>query len=574
MDDRRTKLRPWLRRWLSGGRVGKSTKQAGSSVKLEGVDVVVHAQPRLHSGVELGGEVLPSQAAALHAENARLENEVKRLTTLVRNSSASIKDKRHSALLLPPELDDLRDRAAAAVGRARAHSLERARELQSGASLPEALRQFKPLAEEEAVKEASKALPALELAVAHAPNDASTIEALSRAVEHLARVTQTKVAERTQLGEPDLVLGLRWKRADGPSDAVDSEWILHDSKLESALTRGQTVFSRQEVAAFDFGGVELTASHYVEAWEEAFFQPQLVDASSLDLVVECQAAIAAGNRDFQVVYDGVWRVIESGETHTVEACRAAILQLRGAVSGQARQRKEAASPATLLADAALAKPAFDVLVRLVSEHTGARLELATLGERTTGLKKVSRVVEKVALRPGEGRGQSDAVCDVVRAMLVAMDMATIAAIADAFASLAGAGIVRIVRIKDRFATPSAGGWRDLMVNLIVEGDARGHVCEVQIAHEMMLTARKGLPGHAIYALVRNASELIESCGRERELRIEAVRALQEAGRAIEVVRCGADAGSRTTRVGGDGGRVAALATSVTADEEGRVESST
>ena len=30
---------------------------------------------------------------------------------------------------------------------------------------------------------------------------------------------------------------------------------------------------------------------------------------------------------------------------------------------------------------------------------------------------------------------------------------------------------------------------------------------------MMLTARKGLPGHAIYAIVRNAKELIESCAR-------------------------------------------------------------
>ena len=51
------------------------------------------------------------------------------------------------------------------------------------------------------------------------------------------------------------------------------------------------------------------------------------------------------------------------------------------------------------------------------------------------------------------------------------------------------------------------------------------MCEVQVAHEMMLTARKGLPGHAIYSIVRNANELIESCGMERELRKEAVRAM-------------------------------------------------
>ena len=53
-----------------------------------------------------------------------------------------------------------------------------------------------------------------------------------------------------------------------------------------------------------------------------------------------------------------------------------------------------------------------------------------------------------------------------------------------------------------------------MVNLVVLGDegAVRHVCEVQVAHEMMLTARKGLPGHEVYAVQRNAAEFIESCG--------------------------------------------------------------
>ena len=35
---------------------------------------------------------------------------------------------------------------------------------------------------------------------------------------------------------------------------------------------------------------------------------------------------------------------------------------------------------------------------------------------------------------------------------------------------------------------------------------------LQVVHEMMLSARKGLPGHAIYSKVRNATELIESSG--------------------------------------------------------------
>ena len=41
-----------------------------------------------------------------------------------------------------------------------------------------------------------------------------------------------------------------------------------------------------------------------------------------------------------------------------------------------------------------------------------------------------------------------------------------------------------------------------MVNLVVlGGEADGavrHVCELQVAHDMMLTARKGLPGHEVY----------------------------------------------------------------------------
>ena len=75
---------------------------------------------------------------------------------------------------------------------------------------------------------------------------------------------------------------------------------------------------------------------------------------------------------------------------------------------------------TLLADAARAKPAFDVVVRLVKARAGAALDLASLcgtdhaGRATTGLKKVARIVEKAQLRPEPMRGKCDAICDVVR----------------------------------------------------------------------------------------------------------------------------------------------------------------
>ena len=79
---------------------------------------------------------------------------------------------------------------------------------------------------------------------------------------------------------------------------------------------------------------------------------------------------------------------------------------------------------------------------------------------STGLKKTQRVIEKAQLRKeGDGRGRTDRVCDVVRAMVVATDMEAIAAIAGAFTALARAGVVKIVRLKDRFTSPQPGGWR-------------------------------------------------------------------------------------------------------------------
>lgn len=70
----------------------------------------------------------------------------------------------------------------------------------------------------------------------------------------------------------------------------------------------------------------------------------------------------------------------------------------------------------------------------------------------------------------------------------------------------------VVRVKDRFKHPSGGGWRDVMINFYVVGDGVKHVCEVQLVHKSLLTARKGLPGHVIYGVVRNASEVLEFLG--------------------------------------------------------------
>ena len=43
------------------------------------------------------------------------------------------------------------------------------------------------------------------------------------------------------------------------------------------------------------------------------------------------------------------------------------------------------------------------------------------------------------------------------------------------------------------------------------GVDNNHICELQVVHRSMLNARKGLPGHVYYGIVRNAMEMMDYC---------------------------------------------------------------
>ena len=52
------------------------------------------------------------------------------------------------------------------------------------------------------------------------------------------------------------------------------------------------------------------------------------------------------------------------------------------------------------------------------------------------------------------------------------------------------------------------------MNFYFKNDKNQHVCEIQLVHNQLLTARKGLSGHVIYNIVRNANELLDMNKRE------------------------------------------------------------
>ena len=55
--------------------------------------------------------------------------------------------------------------------------------------------------------------------------------------------------------------------------------------------------------------------------------------------------------------------------------------------------------------------------------------------------------------------------------------------------------------------PVGSHCRDVIIHFCFKGDANRHICELQLAHEALLRARKMVSGYAIFCRMRNASEL-------------------------------------------------------------------
>ena len=53
---------------------------------------------------------------------------------------------------------------------------------------------------------------------------------------------------------------------------------------------------------------------------------------------------------------------------------------------------------------------------------------------------------------------------------------------------------------------------DVMISVEIKGDENKHVCEIQFVHQSLLAVRKGMGGHAEYAVYRSAAELLEVHG--------------------------------------------------------------
>ena len=85
-------------------------------------------------------------------------------------------------------------------------------------------------------------------------------------------------------------------------------------------------------------------------------------------------------------------------------------------------------------------------------------------------------------------GDASSITDIVRAMLVVNSMRDVAKVLECITAMAKEGKIVVVRVKDRYIkSPSAGGWRDDLINFYVKSH-RGkieHIGELQVAHSQV-----------------------------------------------------------------------------------------
>ena len=211
--------------------------------------------------------------------------------------------------------------------------------------------------------------------------------------------------------------------------------------------------------------------------------------SEEDIVPRCLEIIEIGQYKFEPVYNSTFAAISSGEEAGLKECSDAVRRLIGASQGKLATQKSD-DVVQLYAAAASIREQVRQLMKVVAGETGAELaEIPEKAQRRHGLKQIVRIVEKCALRPDKP-GKAELVCDIVRDMFTVSSMEQMAKVAVALLSRSEIGEIAIVRVKDRNAEPSAGGWRDIMINFVLVSDENAHVCEVQLVHKKMLLQRK------------------------------------------------------------------------------------
>ena len=257
-------------------------------------------------------------------------------------------------------------------------------------------------------------------------------------------------------------------------------------------------FTHQEEALL-YANFELFWRWYADTVRDCRLHPQ-----------DLEQPVIVGIVSFLNMYNQMCDKLVSDEPSQYQTMTEAADNLAAEARGGCSQTEE--NVCRLWERALAVRPLYEQLLQRLGQETGRWVELGKP-------KHLWRILEKSA-----GNANSPVrVCDIARAMVVCDNFEQHAKVLRFILGCVQDGLIELLRLKQRYRNPSAGGWRDIMLNFAFAGSAgtplrlgdqgdahtTGHVCELQIVHAKMLLLRAGAGGHADYNNCRAALELLE-----------------------------------------------------------------
>jgi hypothetical protein len=169
------------------------------------------------------------------------------------------------------------------------------------------------------------------------------------------------------------------------------------------------------------------------------------------------------------------------------------------------------------------KDTYDLFMAQLASKSGGKYT-PLMGEKA--LKNIFRALEKMFLQGQDPLTQAT-VLDIVRGLLEFDSMENMLKAVEYlfacdsrfdegkqggtyFAAASRMAKVTVLRVKDRMAKPTKGGWADAMINFTFADDTNKHACKIQLVRRRMLTDRNEGGAHHGYGIYRAAFEILES----------------------------------------------------------------
>jgi ankyrin repeat protein len=228
--------------------------------------------------------------------------------------------------------------------------------------------------------------------------------------------------------------------------------------------------------------------------------PELVEAFRVD----AQLALADDRTIYEAVLEKMTNKHAKQATEILRRAAATRKEVKGRFKVRPTQPGLSKSKATLLDLKVQAAKTTDDFADFMTNVFVPQAKAHDVGVTLAPvLKKASRIQQKWWLR-----GDVVSICDVVRALATVPTFDELLAV---HIFLMGCREIEVVDFKDRLNQPTSGGWADLVYLFRINGST-GHICELQLALEPLVTARSSLHGHAAYASARHKIEILSSLG--------------------------------------------------------------